>query len=1205
MKVFFQMSKSLLLLLISTFFIHEVSHAQLSKSALFVGNSYTMFNDMPKMVANIADSKGDTLSWVMSVRGGYSLKSHLTRQDLYTQLGNKQFDNVILQELHILTGYPDSIFKVESIPYIKAMKNIVRFYQPCANIYFTIPWAKRNGNSVDCPTDYIQCTYDGIYDRSLINFQNVKDSLNQPVIPLTVIWNRVRENYPWIYLYTNDSYHPNVLGSYLVACVNYAIIFHKSPIGGAFPSKINNELATILQNEAWAGVVEHADAWGIDINPSASSAFSEQGLGSNWTFVSNIKQRENSWWIVGDSIIDQVDTLIHTTITSCPFEVSLYVKNGCDTVVYTRQIVPENGIQCQAIVNQPTCFDSNNGSITLQPVSGSFPYTYLWQNGDTSAQLINIPTGVYAATVTDNAGCTFKVQQALTSLYKLEASLHPIPDCSNAGFGSISVSINTNIPDSLTWNWSNGAISKNLYGINAGTYTVTVSDQNTCSSSKTVIVENKSTMLPPSQLVSNGVEAKAIYLKWAITPCVDSVVVNWKLKTNTNWSSKKLSGSADSTKLINLLKGREYEIFLTNQNSSELLYSDTIIVSTLDTFFYDNDLDGFGNDSFSLIVAPGIKNLVEIDGDCNDVNPWIYPEALEYCDSLDNNCNGQIDDGILLCKRPLNFVVSNVSDNSVSFSWDQSLCASGYLINWKKIEQANWVEVTLTSSDSTFTLGDLDQKDSLFCIISTNCNGTFSNWSDTLKVSVNSIPTIINLATYTYNFLCFNPDIIEVCNGMDENCNGLIDEGAFSNKYYDADHDGFGNETFIYSIGCSASLGFSVLTGDCDDTNHNIYPTKQEVCSNGIDDNCNNQIDEAGNIQAYLDTDNDGFGTGEPISLCEIIAGFSLNNCDCNDAIAAINPTALEISNNMLDDDCNGIIDDACTKNVNMTFIKTISINPTTILILIDKVNDATNYAIRYKPFGATNWIVKTFNTERFLLNNLSPATQYTFAIKTKCASVFTNYGISSTFTTAASSGICTKPIIKSIKQVSNTSAIAYWNFTYNANKYLLRYRINQPGSTWIIKTTPNNLSTELKLDFLTPGQSYIFQVAAYCQSGTSQVLSPYSSLTYYTHLALPPTCQPIVVLSKMEKEEEPMLLEPNDAQVKLFPNPTDGSISLMCEQRMSSCTLVDITKKSVQNWIIGTDQFTLDLEHLPSGMYILHVMLTDGSWVTQKIIRK
>ena len=109
-----------------------------------------------------------------------------------------------------------------------------------------------------------------------------------------------------------------------------------------------------------------------------------------------------------------------------------------------------------------------------------------------------------------------------------------------------------------------------------------------------------------------------------------------------------------------------------------------------------------------------------------------------------------------------------------------------------------------------------------------------------------------------------NPGATEVCNGIDDNCAGGIDEG------FDADSD-----------------TFTTCQGDCNDANPAVNPAATEVC-NGIDDNC------AGGIDEGFDVDGDGFTT------C---------NGDCNDANPAVRPNATENCTNGIDDNCNGQTD--------------------------------------------------------------------------------------------------------------------------------------------------------------------------------------------------------------------------------------------------------------------------------------------------------
>ncbi|MBK8683322.1 MAG: putative metal-binding motif-containing protein [Bacteroidetes bacterium] len=87
------------------------------------------------------------------------------------------------------------------------------------------------------------------------------------------------------------------------------------------------------------------------------------------------------------------------------------------------------------------------------------------------------------------------------------------------------------------------------------------------------------------------------------------------------------------------------------------------------------------------------------------------------------------------------------------------------------------------------------------------------------------------------------PTAIDICNGIDDNCNGLIDEDAIFIAYYlDADGDGFGDAE-TEEMFCDIPFGYVTDNTDCDDTNENIYPGATEIL-NGLDDNCDGVIDE-------------------------------------------------------------------------------------------------------------------------------------------------------------------------------------------------------------------------------------------------------------------------------------------------------------------------------------------------------------------------
>lgn len=167
-----------------------------------------------------------------------------------------------------------------------------------------------------------------------------------------------------------------------------------------------------------------------------------------------------------------------------------------------------------------------------------------------------------------------------------------------------------------------------------------------------------------------------------------------------------------------------------------------------------------------------------------------------------------------------------------------------------------------------------------------------------------------------------NPDIYpgasEICNGIDTDCNGIIDDGLTITTYYrDADNDGFGDEAITLDTCLSfPPAGYVDNAEDCLDNDSSIAPTSQEVCD-GIDNDCNGLIDDGlPLISYYLDADNDGFGdVSIPIDTCITFAplGYVANAQDCNDADNLINPTVIEICDG-IDNDCKGGIDDGLTQ---------------------------------------------------------------------------------------------------------------------------------------------------------------------------------------------------------------------------------------------------------------------------------------------------
>ena len=146
----------------------------------------------------------------------------------------------------------------------------------------------------------------------------------------------------------------------------------------------------------------------------------------------------------------------------------------------------------------------------------------------------------------------------------------------------------------------------------------------------------------------------------------------------------------------------------------------------------------------------------------------------------------------------------------------------------------------------------------------------------------------------------------EVCNRIDDDCDGRMDEGVLQPVFRDLDGDGRGGITSPMEMRCASDGGYSVYQDDCNDASLVQAPGVPEVCD-GIDNDCSGTADD--NTMAapwYPDADGDGFGAGTPIVSCAPPVGaYALLGTDCNDSVAGVNPRAAEVCNGR-DDDCRG-----------------------------------------------------------------------------------------------------------------------------------------------------------------------------------------------------------------------------------------------------------------------------------------------------------
>jgi hypothetical protein len=358
--------------------------------------------------------------------------------------------------------------------------------------------------------------------------------------------------------------------------------------------------------------------------------------------------------------------------------------------------------------------------------------------------------------------------------------------------------------------------------------------------------------------------------------------------------------------------------------------------------YVDDDGDGFFSDT-----------------DCNDSDASVNTGAAEICDGVDNNCDGDVDEGVTNT-----FYADEDGDGFGDADLPDEACSpmDDYVTN----------DGDCDDEDEQIFPGALeicDEKDN-------NCDsnideGVGETWyADADGDSWGDAFTSVEACSMPDGYVSDDNDCddttaeafpghAEICDEIDNDCNGEVDEGVGTTWYEDRDADDWGvpdstteacarptgyapepgdcdDEDALYhpyadesdctdpnDYNCDGSVGYADADTDgwpacleCDDLDANIRPDATEVC-NGLDDDCDTLVDDAdpgvdlstGSLY-YEDADADTFGDPDQTALsCEPSSGYVEDNTDCDDDDSHINPDASEVCNG-LDDDCDTLVDD-------------------------------------------------------------------------------------------------------------------------------------------------------------------------------------------------------------------------------------------------------------------------------------------------------
>ncbi len=316
------------------------------------------------------------------------------------------------------------------------------------------------------------------------------------------------------------------------------------------------------------------------------------------------------------------------------------------------------------------------------------------------------------------------------------------------------------------------------------------------------------------------------------------------------------------------------------------------------TAWADADLDGYGDESAPISACEVPEGYVLDDTDCDDAAPTVNPAALEHCNGVDDDCDGEVDEDDAVDAAL--WYGDGDGDGWGEDSFLATACdpPAGFVDRGGDCHDAD------TAYNPGASEADCTDPHDYNCDGSTGyADADADGWAACAECDDSNAAT--------------NPAATEVCNGVDDDCDGATDEPDATDArawYADGDADGYGDAASS-TLACDSPAGHVADDTDCDDASAAVNPAAIESC-NGIDDDCDGTVDEADAVDAsvwYADTDGDGYGDpSATTTACSAPADTEADATDCDDTRRLTNPGATEYCNTG-DDDCNGLIDDGAT----------------------------------------------------------------------------------------------------------------------------------------------------------------------------------------------------------------------------------------------------------------------------------------------------
>jgi len=358
---------------------------------------------------------------------------------------------------------------------------------------------------------------------------------------------------------------------------------------------------------------------------------------------------------------------VSTNLPAGTYTITAIDAVGCEATA-TANVIQPNELVGTIEKTDIICFGEQNGTLSVNVSGGTEPYQYLWSNGQTVKDLVNIGPGTYTVTITDNSGCTIVLNDEILQPTEFEIvdvnNAVVNASCNGSDNGSISVTTQGGAMP-YEYLWSNGETTPSLSGAVAGFYSLTVVDNSGCNLTEDFEITE------PEALFAVGCSSSAV----------------------------TITGGADGTASVQINGGTQPYTYLWSNGQN------TNPATSLEAGTYD--------------VTVTDANGCQIDATCSVQQPSCSDYSVSIRSTQNVTCFEESDGSIEISVNGASGAISyNWSPNVSSGSLATSLTAGTYevtAIDGSGCESATTVEITqpeeLTGTTSTTNVSCFEKSD--------------------------------------------------------------------------------------------------------------------------------------------------------------------------------------------------------------------------------------------------------------------------------------------------------------------------------------------------------------------------------------------------------------------------------------------------------------------------------------------------------------